>query len=48
LCRRRWAAYTGPRAFGVEEIFFVKSIAKECWINLNSTHLEMASTHDRR
>lgn len=48
LCRERWDAYTGPRTFGVEEIFFVKSVAKDCWINLNSTHLEMASTHERR
>lgn len=48
LCRERWAAYSGPRHFGVEEIFFVKSVAKDCWVNLDSTHLELASTLDQR
>ncbi len=48
FCRERWAAYTGPRAFGVEELVFVKSVARDCWIDLNSTHLEMASTRELR
>jgi len=48
LCRARWAGYDGPRSFGVETLVFVKSVAKECWVDLESTHLEMASTLDQR